>query len=711
MHPGSPRPDPEPAAPADRLPGRSLRSSLLVCALAIAVLAFLSGPAAAQQSGECFGTDVTEGVAGEEVELSINCGGYVLVGGDKPVDGGENTNFFDVLYVSGGGTTTTVNTRLLGTDRSAYSGGVVSYAQKYGPDTPPGQTSEFSGLTFEDEDGNQVASTLAEFEERLGVSRLPRPLQPARFRLLAGPNATVVLGDDGVPYLENPLDRSNLRLTEPSFEGDLGVAIAPTGAADEEFAPTTSRDEVAVGDRIRIDGFDTSGFRGTLAATDAEGLDMLRAVKAYPEGVNVTIEHTNPGTNEPPEQFSFDGAEADDLFVSYETGDEEFHVVLDTSPGTWFGSRATPGDEFEVTFAFEGTEGERYRFPDGGGMPAPFSAVSESDSSLGEQYPYFESGESTVESTTTFTVVEPRIEYDPVRLTRDGELIVGANGQHRITGTTTYAPGTELSIQLISRDDPPPTTIRIDDVTIAEDGTFRTPPVDYSVLDPEHEVEAELFLRNELYDRRPVVIAQDPANPADLELADATGALTITEGETLAGLAATVRNVGVDHGNARVLLDVDGERWGNQSVTVPPDRNRTVAFDGARPSLPPGEYPYTVRLADSDQTRSGTLTIRAAATPVPTDTPTTAAPTPEPTGTATGTDDPPTRTVTQERVPTTDGGNESAAADDSGGSLLGGVLGYLAGVVPYTLGSMVLVITGYVVARVVVARRGGESAS
>ncbi|MFB6083166.1 MAG: hypothetical protein ABEJ94_02850 [Halorientalis sp.] len=668
-----------------------------------------AGPSAVAQQQECFGKDVFEGVAGGTVQVSTSCGGYLLIGGDEMIESSSNRNFLDLLYVPGGGATFTINTRLLGTDRSAYSGSVVSYTQKYGADTRPEETAEFDGFEFVNADGEVIADTLAEFNEKVGITRLPRPVQPARYRLLAGANETLVLGEDGVPYLKEPLDRSNLRLTEPSFEGDLDRSVAPKGAADGTFTPATDRSWVAAGDRIQISGFSTAGFRGTLAAIDATGLDQLRTLLDYPEGVNVTIEHLNPGVNQEPEQITFDSANAQDLFVEF-TGDESsFSMVIDTSKGTWFGARSAPGDRFRVTFAFEGTAGEEYRFPPGTGLPAPFTAQSTGDDGRSEQYPYFDSGETTVESTTTFTVVEPRIRYSRDQLTDVGELIVGGNGQYRLTGTTTYAPGTEIEIQLISRDSPPPTKIRIDDVSIQADGTFRTPPIDFSALDPEYPVEAELFVRERLVDRRPVVIADDPQNPAELELLDATGRMTITEGETLAGLSATVRNDGVADGDARVLLTIDGELWGNQSVVVTPEGNRTVTFDDARPSLAPGEYPYTVRLAGTGQTLSGTLVIEPRTTPEPTTPePDTARPptathtdTPQSSSTATATDAPPATTTA----------NASAPGGGDDGSLLGGVLSYVTSVAPYTLGSMAFVVAGYVVARVAVARRGESEAS
>jgi len=672
-------------------------------------------PAVALAQEDCFGPDTFEGVAGDTVEISTSCGGYLLVGGDKTVESSSNRNFLDLLYVSGG-TTFTVNTRLLGTDQSAYSGSVVSYAQKYGADTKPESTAEFDGFEFVNEDGEQIADTLEGFNEEVGITRLPRPVQPARYRLLAGANETLVFGDDDVPYLKGPLDRSNLRLTKPSFEGGLERSVAPKGAADEDFTPATDRNWVAAGDRVQISGFSTAGFRGTLATIEGDGLDQLRTLLDYPEGVNVTVEHLNPGVNQEPEQVTFDSANAQDLFVDFTDGESSFSMVLDTSSGTWFGQRSAPGDRFKVTFEFEGTAGEEYRFPTGGGLPGPFTAQSTADDDRSEQYPYFDSGETTVESTTNFTVVEPRIDYSEDQLTGDGELIVGENGQYRLTGSTTYAPGTDIEIQLISRDGPPPTKIQIDDVSIAADGNFRTPAVSFAELDPEHPVEAELFLRDQLVDRRPVVIADDPDNPAELALVEATSSVTITEGESLSALAATVENTGVADGNANVRLRIDGDLWGNRTVTVTPDRNRTVAFGSSYPSLPPGEYPYTLRLAGKDRTLSGTLVIEPGSTPAQTTTPEPSTPETAQPPTATVDDtpqSPPTRTATVTPDPTTTvATNASAPSDDSEGSLLGGVLGYVTSVLPYTLGSMVFVILAYVVARAVVTRRGGsESAS
>jgi len=710
-----------------RGPGRGVRRALLACcvllccsvlfvgsaaaggaadrAVAVEATGSHAGTPAATAQADCFGSDVFEAPAGSVATIDVQCGEYVLIGADRRPEDSAKTNFVDILYVSGGGTVE-VNTRLAGTNSTDVYSGAVSYTQKYGLNTPPNGTSEFSDVEFVDEDGNEIATTLGEFREELGITSPSRPLQPKRYRLVAGTGGTFEVGEDGIPYPANATGRSNLKLTRPSFEGDLETDIAPAGNADGDFAPSTDRNEVARGDRVRISGFDTSGIEGTLETIDADESDeFLRELNGTP-GVTVTFEHLNPGPNEDPETIEFSGASDDELYVDPQdrTGGE-FELVVDTSPGSWFDEYARPGDEFRVTFAFESNESGRFQFDHGGtGPPDPFDTG-------GNQYPYYGLDDTTVESTTTFTVVEPRLEYD--RLTDDDELIVRDSGTDSITGTTTYAPGTDLGLQFISEDGPPPTVIDINDVVILDDGTFTVETEDVSELEG-NKVEAELFLDNELYDRRPVVLARDPDSPAVFEIRNATSPATTTAGGSLSELAVTVENTGVSAGSRTLELRVDGNVLAERTVSVEDGRARTFTFDRTYPLLSAGEYQYTVGIPAENEAAEGQLRIeeRTTPTPEPTPEPTTAPETTVATTTQLPTTASPITTAAGE-TPTPDPArNESGAGgDDPDRSIPGLVLWYLGSVAPYTLGSMLFVIVAWAVLRQTVARRGKGSSS
>ena len=604
-----------------------------------------------QQS--CFSADAYEGEAGDLVTVSVQCTGYLLVGGDRQEDATSVTNYVDVWYVTEG-TTFTVNTRLLGTDAPSsrvFSNGVSSYAHDLGAGNAPSGT--FSSLDFETADGTDIAN-LTELRDRMRISPLDRPLRPKRYRLLMT-NGTVVLRDDGIAYAADPVDRSNLRLVQPEIDLEQpSTYIAPQGSAartddiSQLRAVWTERGKVAKGDRIVVGGFSTDGIRGTLdyfAADDQEpitpkrtGPQLLQDLNEAPEGVSLSIEQTNPGPNKDPAKLSLDGASEDGLSLVFGPNREEFYLVVDTRKrSSLFDREFSPNATFEVSYTIQSDEGRQFEFVDPGlgGAPGPFETKSGTDPG---QYPYFGVEERTESVSTEFRLVKPRIEYD--RLTRDGEVIVSNTTDAAIPGYTNYAPGTNIEFQLISEDEQPPERIELGAITIRTSGDFRV-VADLSVLEREYPIEIEVYLRERLYDRRPVVLAEDPNDPVRFEIVTATRSVTVARGSPLSGLTATIRNTGVDVGAQSVTLRAGERLLGNRSLFLADGANTTIDYGSTRANLPVGNYTYVLDTGDDEATGE----IRVVATPTPTPTPTTTR-----TPTATSTTAPPTTTGTS--VPT-----------------------------------------------------------
>jgi hypothetical protein len=643
----------------------------------------------------CFSADAYEGEAGALVEVSVDCTGYLLVGGDRQEDATSVTNYVDVWYVTSG-TTFTVNTRLLGTDApssAVFSNGVSSYAHDIGADSRP--QGAFSDLDFRTANGTDIAD-LAELRERMRISSLDRPLRPKRYRLLMT-NGTVVLGTDGIAYADDPVDRSNLKLVQPEIDLEQpGTYIAPQGTADQtdELAQLrtvwTERRKVANGDRLIVGGFSTDGIRGTfdyLSVDDQDpitpertGPTLLTDLLDAPEGVELTIEQTNPGANKDPAELTLDGVGEDGLSLVFGPDREEFYLVVDTRKRSMFDRPFSPNTTFEVTYAVRSDAGERFEYvdPGRGSAPGPFETLSGTDPG---QYPYFGTEERVESVSTEFRIVEPRIEYD--RQTRDGEVIVSNTTGERLPGYTNYAPGTNIGLQIISEDEQPPEEIDIEELTIFSDGTF-DPSVDLSTLDREYPLEIETFLREELVDRRPVVLALDPDDPVRFEIVNATRTVTVPRGSPLSALTATIRNTGVDVGAQSVTLRAGERLLGNRSVFLVDGANTTIDYGTTRANVPIGNYTYRLSTGDDEATGE----IRVVATPTPTPTPTT---TRSPTATATTA--PPTTTGTSaptspttSAVPTTPptatsptgpvtGNGTTAPTDEATGFLGGSFLG------------------------------------
>lgn len=610
-----------------------------------------------------FGQEMYSTPAGDLVEISASLGesdaGYVVVGGDYQSDTGAASGYLDVLYVEGD-PTITVNTRLIGTDADTdevyeSDGTVVSYAHEYGPDARADDTETFDGLRFEDADGNAVGESLSELRSASGVGGIAGPLIPQRYRLTVGNGNAIVVRDDGVVEPDRAFARSHLLLTEPAFREAVDVYTAPGGSASsEESLGELLADGTAVpgtnvteGDRLVL-GFEATGIWGALAHLadenpeyengretvyeDGEGSSTLLAdLTAVDEGVSLSVRQTNPGRNERRAELDLASASTGDAYLYFADpdgglgGDEDgtaggdggpadtdlgdgptagaVYLVVDTAGGA-FTDEPAPGDEFEIEWALEGDEEERFRFDRAGtGPPGPFDAESVDDDRLGQQYPYLSYDEGGVATTATFRIREERLEYD--RTTADGDLLVANVEDATIAGNTTLHPATELTAELISDAGPTP-TVSSTDVEIDEDGAFAI-DADFSAVEPGQRVTFELYDSDGLYDSRSVVVVTDPDEPFSFAIENATETVTVTEGEPIENLTATVRNEGDVRGVGRLSLDVNGRLVDDERVRVWPDATEPVEFADATVDLEPGEYPFTFAVGDAEA--DGTLAV------------------------------------------------------------------------------------------------------
>ena len=623
-----------------------------------------------------FGSSLYETTAGDLVTVTVSFentdAGYVMVGGDERTSGTGLRNYLDVLYVEDGATFT-INTRLVGTDvpsEAAYrpqSGTVVSYAHKYGPSYDPEATTEFRDLSFETTGGREVADTLTEFRDHVGIGDLPRPLQPARYRLVAGAGGDIVVRDDGVPDFRYSLARSNVRLTQPGM-GTATTYVAPSQTADEVAGTSTlpdgavERSNVTVGDRLVVE-FGGNGTMGAL--TDVAGspeaaaetnLSQLLELRRLQEGVNLTITEVDPGVNERPNRVDFQTAAPQDVVLLTETDPDgkridRFYLVIDTRYRRPFVERPEPGDRFEVEFTYELPEGERYRFAETGPgrLPAPFLPANDPATDGTEHFPYL-TEERT--ATTTFTFQEPRVRYD--QTSRQGRLALEPSGGTQLSGTTNLAPGTPYWIRVVAGEREPARTISVTQGTVGTDGSFGT-TVDLATLDAGETIDVEFYTtkptapetEQRLLDERRGVTVADGSAPADFEITSMTTETTVTDGESLSALTATVRNNGSVEGRQNVTLSIGNETVAGQVELLRVNESVTYTYETVFPDREPGSY--NVTLSTGTDSATGALLIEeptptppadATATPTPTPARTqgqeqtaTATPAPEPTAT------------------------------------------------------------------------------
>ena len=577
-----------------------------------------------------FGSDVFETAAGEIVEIDIALedtdDAYVMVGGDRGSEDRVLTNYFDILHVEGD-TTVRINTRLLGTNvpskdvYDAEEGSVTSYL--HAPDDEAFDDVQFAG----------GADDIEEFRADLGIDDLPRPLQPDRYRLVAGLGGSVVVREDGVPDFERPLARSNLLLTDSGGFGNVTTYVAPEGGAngiedpdsvdDELIGTLTERRTVAKGDRL-VFGIEADGLTGVISwlnarmGSDGVGTDpaTLSKLLEFPDGFRIDGRQTNPGANERVTELDIDGATDGELYLVPEPGDEtdaaryneRYYLVIDTRGTGPFGREIAPGDEYRFSFGYNST-----------GQPNWFDTVDHDavdPNGAAPHFPYYGPDAENRTETRFVTIEDPTAGYAPVDA--EGRPIVRSSENATLSGTTNIAPGTDATIQLVAANRSQPTRITIEDVEIGSDGAFNVTH-DLSVLDTGEALEAEFYAEQQLVDKRAATIIGETDEIVHYELTDHTENATVVSGATLERVSATIENRGVIADRQVVELAIDGEVVAGRAVELDPDENATVEFSHGTADVPPGEYNYTV--STNEDAASGRLLVEANETEPETDEP------------------------------------------------------------------------------------------
>jgi hypothetical protein len=183
-----------------------------------------------------------------------------------------------------------------------------------------------------------------------------------------------------------------------------------------------------------------------------------------------------------------------------------------------------------------------------------------------------------------------------------------------ITGETNIAPGSEVTVQLIASDRPEPTTITVEDVTVDEDGGFEVAH-DFSEMEPGERVEVEFYtpgrlVENRLLDKRGAIVVDDLDEPASFEVDNLTSETTVAQGERLDSIAGEVTNTGEIADRQMVEFEIGGETVSETSTTLGSGESTTLDLSDQFVVLSPGQYEYTLRTRDDEQT--GELTITEA---------------------------------------------------------------------------------------------------
>ncbi|MFQ3475173.1 hypothetical protein HKK80_02785 [Halonotius sp. F2-221B] len=637
------------------------------------------------EDGE-FSEDEYRSPAGDfvQIELSLTAPpegdldeAYILIGGDRDADEGNLQNYLDILHVQGTDQATfTVNTRLVGTDppagRQVYfpsgsdqSTQITSYAHDFNASDDVNNDlsgTVFEDVSFENGNGNEVATSLAEFRERVGLSPRHAPLQADRYRLVAGGSGTVMIRDGVIPDLRHPVDRSNIVLTQPEVK-DVNTYVLPPAPAntidrfssDPESRTLTQadigslldqaseRDTITEGDRLLVE-VQTSGMFGSVVEHTNpavnEGIEVsaeqpgdisnnnFATLREDPEGVRIELkDRILDDPNHPGTGLQFANSASSDLYVlPDDTADQwenesrigtepeigGFYMIIDTRGSDPFTGRPEDGDLLEFEIAYESPPGESYAYKDysliKGQKPETFDpAVPEEDGI--EHYPYFGDSDTTVVANTSFFYQEPSVRYD--RQMPDGDLIVPQVSDGQILGSTNIAPGSDVTLQLIESQRPNQQLVTVEDVEIDEDGRF-TAEADFSELEPGQRVEIEFYtsgrlVENRVIDKRGVEVVDDIENPATFEIESLTNTTTVEQRASLDSISATIRNNGSIPARKAITFSIDGENITQEFAILQSNQTTTLDLSEKFVTLPVGEYTYTV--STEDDAATGQLTV------------------------------------------------------------------------------------------------------
>ncbi|TKX63104.1 hypothetical protein EXE48_04195 [Halorubrum sp. ASP1] len=563
------------------------------------------------------------GVAGDPIEIAHGYNNpdpdgaaYLLVGGNQISNTGQTVGFVDVIKISG--STTTINTRLLGTEETNVQSCALEEVS--------------CDIEFRDTNGDPIADSLSNLTASsgaTGASGLVRPLVPQRYRL-AITDGTFTVDDSGVVTPTAAADQADLILKKPKLSDNVEVFTSVDPQIATEDIDTESlkslrkngleRTTVTEGNRVVL-GFESTGIWGALSyfAADADSIEAGEAIDAQAlvdllaaeEGVSLQVQQTNPSGNEPRSELDLSQANADDVTVILADDGElntpgaptQFYLVLNTGDDGPFTHNPEPGDKFSVKFSLEGAEDMRYRFnnTDQTSPPDPFNPVN-SGSEHPELFPYWGVSDTSTHAEASFSIEERFVRYDHV--TNDGELLVEAeNG--RITGTTSLLPAVETSVTLVN--DAGSTPDRKESQLNISDGEFSI-SFDTDELTPGTRLNYNLYQGSTHRDSRTVVIVSDSDNPDRLMISDAAQNVTVTEGENLSAITAVARNVGGFAGEGELALTVENSTVaGSWGVRLDPRESRSFDFGTTTADLEPGTYPFSLRL-DGD-VHNGTLVV------------------------------------------------------------------------------------------------------
>jgi hypothetical protein len=345
---------------------------------------------------------------------------------------------------------------------------------------------------------SNVYATAAEVDDVLDTNRttgrLNAPLDTSTY------NLSVAVGD-------RRTDTATLNLTERTTD-ELITWTAPAASFDNitnasavavavEHGRITTTDSVAVGDML-VNQFKLSGVYGALAASNFTQLVERGAL-------NLTVVQTNPETNRRPKRLKvMKSLTNGSIRVIPDEQNDVLYVNIDTGEAAFANGQPMAGDEFEVMLTVNG----------------------ESDLAKTDQ---------SVSANVTLIGTELSL----------GEVSLTAAANQTVTGTTSVAPGSEVTVRL------------------QRNGSGSFVKTNTTTVEPNGSFAAEFNLTETAPNTTVSVVADGPHNTSDRtrttiqpsrsnESVNATASLTVAD-QASTGRTVTVKNVTLPAGGFVVV--------------------------------------------------------------------------------------------------------------------------------------------------------------
>lgn len=243
--------------------------------------------------------------------------------------------------------------------------------------------------------------------------------------------------------------------------GDATVGTAPKAAnladdveASDVHNATTSTSKTAKGDFVSLK-VQATGVYGYLTSMNDISIAPSKS-GSHNNGLHLQINESTDKPNVMGDRLGDgDGLEKGDVKLVTDADEEHFHLIVDNT------SKLEAGTTYNVSFAVD------------------------------QHSPYVDKKADTEWANTSFTITERSAEFDAQAETDEGDplIVVHSRSGETLSGTTTVAPGTEITVRARATGESPFLFNR--QVTVQNDRTFEA-QFDFSNVQPGQEFEAIL---------------------------------------------------------------------------------------------------------------------------------------------------------------------------------------------------------------------------